>query len=206
MDYKEEDKPIVLPKPEDIPTGAIQHFKRFSAGAGASLTKITEEGITLGTVMTINEQGLDIGGTKIVDSSGLNSLNNFRSDTLFYSTSQNVTATSYTVLTGGTMASFILSRTTKVMTFLAVQGYHTGFPANTNYVSTIIRDTFDNAANQGVIITGKWGTSSGIAEILSIATLWSLAAGTHTFRVEAAVDANTGVIGAFSLDYFILGV
>lgn len=222
MDYKEEDKPIVLPKPEEIPTGAIQHFKRFSAGAGASLTKITEEGITLGTVMTINEQGLDIGGTKIVDSQGLNSLNNFRSDRLTDIATFTTTSLTSVDVTGGTMTPLVLTRSARVLFYINVIGRNDS--ANDNEASvgySCSAQIYDNeAAVIKAVIKFKgdlgfyytFGTPDSWASSMLSASycktiISNVGAGTHTFKYQLRA-VNGGTARSFDADigYVVLGI
>jgi len=69
--FTEKDNQITLPKAESLPTGAIQHFKRFSAGAGATQVKITESEVSIGNVAS-GSNYISWNGTTLTISASIN--------------------------------------------------------------------------------------------------------------------------------------
>lgn len=71
-EFTEKDKQIVLPTQETSQFGAIQHFKRFSAGAGATQFKITESEVSIGNVAS-GSNYISWDGTSLTISADINS-------------------------------------------------------------------------------------------------------------------------------------
>lgn len=234
MDYKEEDKPIVLPKPEEIPTGAIQHFKEFSAGAGSSIFKANAEGVFIGGaafadapisftyagVQKILTGGkLQVGNNIVIDATGLNSVNNFISDTLFDATDRTPTSTTFTDIPGASMTSFVLTRSTRIITYIRANSYHTDY--DTDAVNSKIFfqlvDTFDSNVTDGFSSGGQnvidninfagtsWSTHISGLELVSISNDLYVA-GTHSFKAQYRVSAGTGNLFELQIGYVLLGI
>lgn len=162
---------------------------------------------------------LKIGNTTIIDQTGLNSLNNFQSDTLFDDTNRNPTNTTYEDVTGATLTSFTLNRQARILTYLRASMYHIDYNLDGSNFKTHMRlvDTFDNSVTDGISYGGNWvidninfGSSSWSShvssnDIVSISNdLYD--AGTHQFKAQCKVDGGTGFISNFQIGYIILGI
>jgi len=162
---------------------------------------------------------LKIGNTTIIDQSGLNSLNNFPSDTLFDDTDRNPASTTYEDIPGATLTSFTLVRQTRILTYVRAKVYHVDYNENglnyTVYVRMI--DTFDNAVTDGIRSGGNyvvddinfggtsWSSHLEGDEVTSISNdLYE--AGTHQLKAQYKVDGGTGKLQELQIGYIILGI
>jgi hypothetical protein len=203
---------FVLPQSSEIITPnssipQIQQFSELSVGGGPNKFLVTKN-------------GLSIGNTVIVDSEGLNSLNNFPSDTIFDDTNRSPASTTYEDIPGGTLTSFTLVRQTRVLTYLRADVYHVDYNENgLNYqVQVRMIDTFDNAVTDGIEHGGNYvvddinfaGTSwssyvSAGTDVTSISNdLYE--AGTHQFKAQYKVDGGTGNLWSYQIGYIVLGI
>lgn len=202
---------FVIPQSNEIITPEssipqVQQFSELSVGGGPNKFLVTKN-------------GLSIGNTIIVDSEGLNSLNNFRSDTVFDDTNRSPASTTYEDIPGGSLTSFTLTRQARILTYLRAYVYHTQYNDDTLNYQVWVRmiDTFDNSTTDGINYGGNWvvddinfGSSSWSShvegtDITSISNdLYE--PGTHTLKAQYKVDGGTGFLGSYQIGYIILGI
>lgn len=202
---------FVLPQSNEIinPESSIpqvQQFSELSVGGGPNKFLVTKN-------------GLSIGNTIIVDSEGLNSLNNFPSDTIYDGTNRTTSSTTYVDIPGAAMTSFTLVRQTRILTYLRATVIHPDFNENgLNYtVYCRLIDTFDDEVTDGIRSGGNWvlddinfgGTSWSVygttEEVVSISNdLYG--AGTHQLKAQYKVDGGTGELYDLQIGYVILGI
>lgn len=184
----------------------VQQFSELSVGGGPNKFLVTKN-------------GLSIGNTVIVDSEGLNSLNNFPSDTLFDGTNRTTSSTTYTDIPGASLTSFTLVRSTRILTYIRAKIIHDNFNDDgLNYtVYCSLLDTFDNSITDAVRSGGSWvvddinfGATSyssyGIAQELVSISNDLYAAGTHQLKAQYKVDGGTGDLLELQIGYVILGI
>lgn len=172
--------------------------------------------------LRVDKNGMSVAGTVIVDSQGLNSLNNFRSDLLSDIAAFETTSTSFVDITGGTLAPLVLTRPTKVLFYLNVLGRNNTINDNEASVgfSCQARIYDEETAEQHAAVTFKGGlgfyytfgtpdswassvTSIGSAKVI----IETIAAGTHTFKAQLkAVNGGTARAGDTDIGYLVLGI
>lgn len=207
---------FVIPQSNEVITPEssipqVQQFSEISVGGGPNKFLVTKH-------------GLSIGNTVIVDSEGLNSLNNFRSDTLFDPTNRTTSSTTYEDVPGATLTSFTLTRDARILTYVRASGYHTGYDDNglNYYLKFRMIDMFDGTASDGVDITGSWALQDININFGASSWTWSshvqsiettsisndiYLAGTHQFKAQFRVfGGGTGNLTEFQIGYVILGI
>lgn len=186
---------------------------------------LTEEEIRELVVSMMNDWTdpirINFGGTRIIDDVGLNSVNNFISDTNFDATNRTTTSTSYVDIPDASMDSFTLTRDARILTYIRAKAYHAEFDTDGYTMSFQLIDTFDSSATDGVVITGEhvtdvdWDTGDGTInsttkrvaseEFVSISNDLYVA-GTHQFKAQYKVSGGTGNLFELQIGYVILGI
>ena len=211
-----------------IPAAKIKNFS-FNQGQGGTLTLggVNDGNGVLfikndagGTVVRADGTGIiinSLSGTTVIDSTGLNCFNNFNSD--FFEINNSGTAIGTAPTSLGTINPFVLSRNTKILTYLGGVGatFNFGFDTNplewsldlvdintseillTTYFSPNLFYTFDTGTGL-VTNVGQMYTQS------SRTFINYLSAGTHTLKIQASVTgAGTVVFGNLNAGYVLLG-
>lgn len=236
------ENPIIL---ENSPyaVGSIQHFKEVSAGAGNTIWKVNSEGQFMGAnnytdapwrvsytgVQRLGANGeivldgpngtITVGSSTVIDGTGLNSVQNFLSDTIFDDTNRSPASTSYEDIPGASMTPFTLTRQARVLTYVRAEMYHVDYNNDGQNYQVYVRmiDTFDNEVTDGVVSGGNWvvddvnfGGSSWSSHVegqeLTSISNDLFAAGTHTLKAQYKVDGGTGDLLELQIGYVILGV
>jgi hypothetical protein len=180
-------------------------------------------------IVTANNTGLSInngnfiftnnsGGT-VIDSAGLVSTNTFQFSQVFNgNTDQTFSGTTFADVSGGALTAFVLTRTTNVYTYLMAYGRACDIYVPTNeYLEMRILDNFNTTSLKNVLTSGKLLTIPDYVGSVSTyylnndmvfnASFNSLAAGTHTLKLQVHSSENAGSvnIGAFQIGYIIYG-
>lgn len=171
--------------------------------------------VTNGNIIIQN----DAGGT-VLDNEGINSVTSFPSDQVVNSTGYNTTSTSYTDVTGSSLDAFTLTRPTKVLIIIQVQGKNDDFVGSSYFAGFECTDSVDGSLvtfNMGCdywidgftedgsgFITGY--SVSTFYKFFSISVIQELAAGSHVLKLRfRAEGGGTADIGTYILSYVILG-
>lgn len=211
-------------------------FRELQVGAGSDQFEANKEGVFIGGtnytdapisfsydgIQKVKTGGaIQVGDTVVIDATGLNSVNNFVSDTLFDDTNRTTSSTSFEDIPGASMASFTLTRQARVLTYLRAKAYHSDYDTTGDRIVVRMIDTFDNTPTDGVTIAGDhaddvdWdsgtGTINSITNRVSSEEFTSIsndlyAVGTHQFKAQYKVEGGTGNLFEIQIGYVVLGV
>ena len=161
-------------------------------------------------------------GMTIMDSSGLVSTNNFKTDSITYTTQQSTNSASYVDVTGSTMNSFTLTRSAIVYVWYKVQGWNdkwqtsSGQTFNSNdfcyfqMVDSVLGVLFSDTAvpSNNVLLDSSHNIISGATypAITYDANIVLFGAGTHTLKMQYKAPGGNSYIDKFSMGYTILGI
>lgn len=216
------DQPIALDdqNPGGSPT---QHFNVLTAGSPGTF-RVDALGLSIGNgAFRVDQDGLWVGDTLIVDSHGLNSLNNFRQDSITDIAAFETASTSYVDVTGGTMTPLVLERAANVLFYLNIEGRNKNFEdseATVGYSCIGRIYCVEHAVSEAVLIfkgqlgfyyTFDVGGDSWSSDITNIQTskviIQELSAGTHTFKFQvSAVNGGTARAANTDIGYTVLGI
>ncbi|MEI9966169.1 MAG: hypothetical protein WDN67_00615 [Candidatus Moraniibacteriota bacterium] len=240
----------IIPKDNVAPSGTQRvNFRELSVGAGANIFKANSEGIFVGAdnftdapfkvdyegnlsassaIITGEIQGATIknaAGDILIDSTGLNSSNNFSQSTIASTSTQTTGSSSYVNVPGGSMNPFTLTRSTVVLISIFLRGW------NDNYVDTdgtegsfssnhsdfqlldSVNGSLTNQAFTGIpyirLDDDFFPDAVGVTDqIIAHTEPFLLSAGSHTLTLQfKSQDGNgTTVINAFVISRTILGI
>lgn len=184
------------------------------AGNGNGLLQV--KNATGTDIVQLDNTGLHLanGGKVIIDGTGLNSANNFYSDSVTggaFSTS----SSSYVDVTSGALSSLVLTRSTKCFIYMAVNGYNSAFDGWSqtavydSYLSTQITNF---VCNYHGILDLVWDGAGAITDyaffnqLSFVGRIFTLAAGTHNMKIQARSNtAGTNNIVGWELGLIQLG-
>lgn len=174
--------------------------------SGSNIVTLDNSGIMVNNgSITIKNSG----GTSIIDSSGLISTANFINGAYSATGVANFTGTSPTDVTGGSL-TFVLSRTSNVLTAISANVDFFPTPGGGGY-GGIVYLTIDGTIQRRLqtILFEPSADSSGweCAQVASHTDIVTLAAGTHTLKMQASTANNGQQFSLYdrSLIYIILG-
>ncbi len=229
-------KPQPLQMDEPNTDRVFKNVKEFQFGAGDTQLGMNKEGLfiggenftdasisfTYGGIQKVKTGGaIQVGDTVVIDADGLNSVNNFISDTYFDDTNRTTSSTTFVDIPSATMAPFTLTRQARVLTYLRAKAYHDAYDTTGDRIRVQMIDTFDNAVTDGVTIAGDhaedvdWdsgtGTINSITNRVSSEEFTSISndlfeAGTHTLKAQFKVEGGTGDLFEIQIGYVVLGV
>lgn len=187
----------------------VQHFKELTAGSGTKRFKVSQEGII-------------VGNTVIVDSTGLNSLNNFKSDRLLSINSFSTSSLTYVDVPGGAMESFTLERDSLVLVTMNVDGRNLNIVDGETECSygayARLYDVDTNTARVLIHFNGlfsshfTFGTTDSVRHVVQDGTfsntlIMLFSAGQHTLKLQLkAEEGGTASISSSDIGYVVLGV
>lgn len=159
-------------------------------------------------------------GDILIDSTGLNSSNNFRADVLSSSTLQTTTSSSFVDVPGSTMTSFVLERDTLVTLNFSVFGYNSRYEdtagQDTDSITVQLVDSVDGIVDvlvfSGIPLVLLDGflfpvTAAMQPQFNTSTTTALLSAGTHTLKLQFKRETvGTAKVDGFGISYSILGV
>lgn len=177
----------------------------------------------LATIMTVGTNGLSIPtgsvsiisgpGSTVIDSTGLNSLNNFQTGQLFNAASGvNLAGTTYTDVNGGNIGTIVTTRTANVIYSMMASGYNNSFitsnAANTMQVAMF--DTFSGtqifSVSLGALTATNGTTLTTIDQMVSRSHVTTVAAGTHILKLQwKAIGGGTAFLNSYQFGYVVLG-
>lgn len=197
------------PSTNENEVGAIlDNVKRLNVGSGK---------------LVVNNDGLVVGGTVIIDSAGLNSLNNFRSSHVTDIATFETSSTSYVDVTGGSLDTLTLDRNAQVLFIINVIGRNNSINDNEASVGfsakARIYDVENDLTKAYVTFKGSLGfyytfsgggdswASSVTSTSYSKVIISSVSAGTHNFKLQLqAVDGGTARLFDADIGYVVLGI
>lgn len=154
-------------------------------------------------------------GTILVDSTGLNSYNNFLSSEISNSGTLSTNSTSFVTITGGAMNALTLSRTTRILIYANYYGHNTALWDSTSQATEVrIYDSnvgsimgFGNTGTIGFHVSGGsvdtrtlWANNNFRQSIIT------LNAGTYTFEIQYRTTGGSSAnCFQFNLGYVLLG-
>lgn len=198
-------------QPSELPMNEPNKDQRFK--------NVKEIKIGDGT-FSVKEGVLKVGEITVIDEKGLNSLENFRSDTVFDGTNRTQTSLTYTDIPGAALIPFTLDRPARILTYLRVKTENDNMVTDGYTTQFRMYDTFDDDATDGIISGGEglqYVQTDGAGHVTSITTrIRSLestsisndlyVAGTHQFKVQWKVNGGTGNLYELQMGYVILGI
>lgn len=178
----------------------------FNSGVGGTITlggTANGNGVLLvrdasgGTIITANNNGITItggsisisnaSGSVVLDAFGLNSQSSFYSNSVSGG-SFDTTSSSPVNVTGGTLNSLVLTRDTKCLIYMAMNGSNSGWVADTGAgdVRTVVYDSFlaGTISNFIANFTGAANAVAGANQLAYVSRLFNLAAGTHILNLQ----------------------
>jgi hypothetical protein len=204
-----------------IGTAKIQAFN-FNQGTGGTLTL---GGTTNGNgvlqinnssgsaLITADNSGLTIkanNGTTIIDNIGIISQSNFKSDTKIDTNTHKTTSTSYVDVTGGTLVPLVITRPTKVLMYLDVNGYNDNNPNDISHFCVFnLTDGTTDHISQAII--GQYliqgGTAIGFTSQEQVQiVITNFNAGTYNLKVQQmAYNGGTCTLNYLRIGYVVLG-
>ena len=159
-------------------------------------------------------------GTSVFDSAGIISTASFPNDTVVNSTGYTTTSDTLVDVTGSTLDSFNLTRTTRVLVVIQAQMYNENFVSDQSHAELNCNDSVEGnlittdyscdwlltAINQDVDknVTG-WNITTEY-QFLTVMNIFDFTAGDHTLKLQfRRQGTGTARIGTYILSYIILG-
>jgi len=185
---------------------------RVKDASGGTVVTLDNSGIrvTNGSIIIVNSAG----GT-VLDSEGIVSTTSFPSDYIFNNTASTITDTSYVALPGASLTPFVLSRSTKVLTFCTVFGFNkhwifTGESLTIQGSSSVDGQIFSfplleaNGIDNIDFVGEGWSYYFG-SDNVSVQAIDTLSAGTQTLSLNYKVEGGTGIVEDYAFGYVVLG-
>lgn len=160
-------------------------------------------------------------GVTLIDSTGLNSSNNFRADALSGTGPITTTSNSFVDVSGSSMTGFVLTRPAVVVISFSVYGYNSRYRdtdgQETSEMTAQLVDSVDGVV-EAALLTGipfvflDSFLYPAAAEIYpsfySSTNAFLLSAGTHVLKLQFRRENSSGTatIDAFGISYSVLGI
>jgi hypothetical protein len=166
-----------------------------------------------GTVITLTNTGINVyggninvydssGGT-VIDSLGLNSTNNFYSDSVSGGVFD-TTSTSMVNVTGGTLATLVFTRPTKCLVYISINGEN---QAASEDCRATVYDTYSSGTLNNFVanFNGQYDGTAYFNQLVTIQRTFTLAAGTHNLNLQVKASGGTAHIAGWELGLLKLG-
>ena len=159
------------------------------------------------TGLTVNSGSItvkDTGGTTVIDYLGLNSGNNFYSDSATGG-SFDTSSTSMVNVTGGTLSSLVLSRATKCFVYVAINGSNDKVDES---CAATVYDTYSSGTLTNFVanFNGQYDGSSYFNQLVFLGRIFEFVAGTHALNLQLKTSpGGTAHMAGWELGLLRLG-